>query len=91
MNSSANKVVDYTVYFVKPVQGDINKIYFSNVTGATGKELAFILTDLTGRQLRADRPGQLTYGLNAYFMDETGVQPGIYFGTVCIAATKTVS
>ena len=90
MNSSAYKLVDYTAYFGKPVQGVINKTYFSNVTGATNKELAFILTDLTDRQLRADRPGQLTCGLNAYLMDETGVQPGDYYGTVCIAATKTV-
>ena len=63
----------------------------SNMTGTTGEDLTFSLTDLTGRQLRADRPGRLTDGLSAYSMDETGVQPGMYFGTVCIAATNTVS
>jgi predicted lipoprotein with Yx(FWY)xxD motif len=130
------KVVDSTVYFVKPVSGDIFKLYFTAfagsstgvvnfnlkksagagvsdypakdlqvavypnpatttinlyVTGKTGEELTFNLTDLSGRQLRADRPGQLTNGQNAYSMDVTGVQPGVYFVTVCIAATKAVS
>ncbi len=64
---------------------------FPNLTGSTGNELTFILTDLSGRQLRADRLEQLTIGLSAFSMDETGVQPGMYFGTVCIAATNKVS
>ncbi len=66
-----------------------SRIYF-NVTGNTGKDLLFTLTDLTGRQLRADRPGKAD-GLNAYSMDVTGVQPGTYFVTVSNAATKTVT
>ncbi|MEI7662242.1 MAG: T9SS type A sorting domain-containing protein [Bacteroidota bacterium] len=130
------KIVDSTVYFVKPVNGDIYKLYFTyfagsstgvvkfnlekaagagisdpagndlnvniypnpasgrinlNITGKSGEELSFFLTDLTGRQLRADRPFRLTDGLNAFSMDVTGVQPGVYFVTVCIAATKTVT
>jgi len=129
-------VVDSSVYFVKPVSGDIYKLIFTayagsstgkvkfnvekvagagiatisrndivlnlypnpavsrinlDITGNAGEELSFFLTDLSGRQLRADRPGQLTGGLNAYSMDVTGVQPGVYFVTVCIAATKMVS
>ncbi len=66
-----------------------SRIYF-NVTGNTGKDLMFTLTDLTGRQLRADRPGK-TGGLNAYSMDVTGVQPGTYFVTVSAAAAKMVT
>jgi predicted lipoprotein with Yx(FWY)xxD motif len=62
-----------------------------HVTGVTGKDLTFTLTDLTGRQLRADRPGRKADGLNAYSMDVTGVQPGVYFVTVSNAATKTVT
>jgi hypothetical protein len=64
---------------------------FLNITGRTGENLTFILADLTGRQLRADRPGRMADGLNAYSMDVTGVQPGVYFVTVCTAATKTVT
>lgn len=62
-----------------------------NATGATGEDLTFTLTDLTGRQLRADRPGRMADGRYAYSMDVTGVQPGIYFVTVSTAATKTVT
>jgi len=51
----------------------------------------FILTDLTGRQLRADRPGYMADGLSVYSLDVTGVQPGIYFVTVLTAASKTVA
>jgi len=136
MNNFIYKIVDSTVYFIKPVSGDIYKLYFTAfagsstgvvkfnlersagagisshngndlrvniypnpasarinlyVTGKPGEELTFVLTDLSGRQLRADRPGRLTDGLNAFSMDVTGVQPGVYFVTVCIAATKTVS
>ena len=64
---------------------------FSNMTGTTGKELTFILADLTGRQLRADRPGRLADGLNAYSLDVTGVQPGVYFVAVSNAAMETVT
>jgi hypothetical protein len=128
-------IVDSTVYFVKPVKGDIYKLYFTAFAGSStglikfnleksagagispdqvnntqvtvypnpatthinlhftakaGEALSIVLTDLSGRQLRADRPGT-TNGLNAYSMDVTGVQPGVYFVTVSIAATKTVT
>jgi hypothetical protein len=136
MNNFVYKIVDSAVYFIKPVSGDIYKLYFTAfagsstgvvkfnlekaagagissqpgsdlqvavypnpvttrinlyITGKPGEDLSLFLTDLSGRQLRADRPGRLTDGLNAISMDVTGVQPGVYFVTVCIAATKTVS
>ncbi len=136
MISFTYKVVDSTVYFVKPVQGDIYKLVFTafagsstgqvkfdleksagagifdpktsdiqlsvypnpasdriniNVTGKTGEDLMLSLTDLTGRQLRADRPVRKADGTIAYSMDVTGVQPGVYFVTVSTAATKTVT
>ncbi|MDP1622291.1 MAG: T9SS type A sorting domain-containing protein [Bacteroidales bacterium] len=136
MQSFTFKVVDSTVYFVKPVQGDIYKLIFTHfagtstglvkfdlvkaagvgisetfagniqstvfpnpatsrinlyMTGITGEDLTITLTDLSGRQLRADRPGRMADGPNAYSMDVTGVQPGIYFVTVSTAATKTVT
>jgi len=62
-----------------------------SMTGQAGEELTFTLTDLTGRQLRADRPVRMADGRYAYSMDVTGVQPGIYFVTVFTAATKTVT
>jgi hypothetical protein len=55
------------------------------------EDLSFFLTDLTGRQLRADRPGRMADGLNAYSMDVTGVQPGMYFVTVSNAAMEPVT
>jgi len=136
INTFTYYVVDSTVYFIKPLQGDIYKLIFTGfaggstgivkfdlekvasagisesgtnnlhltvfpnpatdrinitVTGTTGKDLTFTLTDLSGRQLRADRPGRLADGPNAYSMDVTGVQPGIYFVTVSTAATKKVT
>ncbi|MCX6279762.1 MAG: hypothetical protein NT004_16965 [Bacteroidetes bacterium] len=51
----------------------------------------FLLTDLTGRQLRADRPGYKAERLSVYYSDVTGVQPGIYFVTVLNAASKSVA
>ena len=128
-------VPDTNVYFVKPVNGDIYKLYFTafagtstgvvkfshekaasagmndpqaneiklsvypnpantriniTMTGKTGEDLLITLTDLTGRQLRADHPGAMTAGRSAYSMDVTGVQPGVYFVTVSDAATKAV-
>jgi len=62
-----------------------------NITGMTGEELSLTSTDLTGRQLRADHPGCKADGLNAYIMDVTGVQPGVYFVSVSTAATGTVT
>ncbi len=140
MGSYTYLVPDSNDYFVKPVQGDIYKLYFTafnsgtaanspglvkfslgkvagagftalnnndiqlsvfpnpasnrihiNMTGYTGEDLTFTLTDLSGRQLRADRPRRMTDGFNAYSMDVAGVQPGIYFVTVSNAAMKTVA
>jgi len=65
--------------------------FYSKITGITGKDLTFTLTDLTGRQLRADRPGDMAGGPNAYSIDVTGVQPGIYFVTASNAAMKAVN
>ena len=62
---------------------------YSNITGFTGKDLT--LTDLTGRQLRADRPQPVADGPDAFPKDITGVQPGIYFVTVSNAAMKAVT
>ena len=86
ISQPAGKDLQFTIY-PNPASSRIN-LY---VAGTTGEELTIFLTDLSGRQLRADRPGQLTTGLNAFSMDVTGVQPGVYFVTVCIAATKMVS
>ena len=69
----------------------IQMTFNSNITGQTGKELTFTLTDLTGRQLRADRPGEMADGPGAYSGDIAGVQPGIYFVTAFNAAMKAVS
>lgn len=136
MNTFTYKIVDSTVYFVKALNGDISKLYFTSfagsstgvitfiqnrvagagigepagnalqvqifpnpatdritlhITGKTGEDLSLMLTDLSGRQLRADRPGRLADGPNAFSMDVTGVQPGIYFVTVLTATTKTVT
>jgi len=136
MGSFTYKVVDSTVYFMKPVKGDIYKLIFTafagsstglvkfdqakiageaispkptegvsvkvfpnpasdritiNLAGLTGEDFTITLTDLTGRQLRADRPGRLNNGLSAYSMDVTGVQPGVYFVTVFNAAMRAVT
>jgi hypothetical protein len=61
------------------------------VTGKSGEDLSVVLTDLSGRQLRADRPGQLADGLNAYTINVAGVQPGVYFVMVSAAAMKSVT
>jgi hypothetical protein len=71
--------------------GQLLQYSISNLFSTTGEELTFILTDLSGRQLRADRPGRMADGHIAYSMDVTGVQPGVYFVTVSNAATKTVT
>jgi hypothetical protein len=64
---------------------------FPKSTGLTGKDITITLTDLTGRQLRADRPGGMAGGHDAFLVDITGVQPGIYLVTVSTAATKTLT
>jgi predicted lipoprotein with Yx(FWY)xxD motif len=132
MNTFTYKVVDSTVYFIKPVNGDIYKLLFTafagsstglvkfdvnraagagmsepqdhaasirvypnpattsiriSTTGFAGDHYTMLLTDLSGRQLRADHPGNLA-GSGAYTMDVTGVQPGVYFITVLNAATR---
>ena len=57
-----------------------------------GKEnITITLTDLSGRQLRAECPGLVAGGPNVYSMDVTGVQPGIYFVTVVNAASRSVA
>ncbi len=61
------------------------------ITGNPGENLSVVLTDLSGRQLRADRPGQLADGLNAFSIDVAGVQPGVYFVMVSAAAVKSVT
>ncbi len=72
--------------YPNPVKDRIN-LYIS---GLTGDALTLVLTDLSGRQLRADHHARLA-GEPVYQMDVTGVQPGIYLVTVLNAATKTVS
>lgn len=133
---NAYHIVDSSVYFIKPLTGDVYKLIFTffkgtstglikfelkrsagagfpgsgdelsdvvvfpnpassriniSMTGSAGEDLTFTLTDLSGRQLRADRPGRMADGPGVYSMDVTGVQPGIYFVTVSNAATKTVT
>jgi predicted lipoprotein with Yx(FWY)xxD motif len=135
MTTFVYEIADSTVYFVRPIQGDVYKLIFTafagsstglvkfdlekvagagifdgkanvfqlnvfpnpansriniNLTGISGEDLSITLTDLTGRQLRADRPGRMTNGPNAYSLDVTGVQPGVYFVTVSAAAAKSV-
>ena len=65
--------------------------HFFHTTGKTGKDLIFILADLTGRQLRADRPGMRKEGRCAFSAGGTGVQPGDYFKNVSNAAKETCS
>lgn len=136
MGSFAYKIVDSTVYFVKPANGDIYKLVFTAfagsatgvvkfdqakaagawiggpvqptietivypnpareriniiIPGVSGEELSLFLTDLTGRQLRADQPVSVADGSTVYSMDVTGVQPGIYFVTASCAAGKSVT
>ena len=52
--------------------------------------ITIILSDLSGRQLCANRP-EKTEGLDVYSIDVTGVQPGIYFVTVLTAALRSVA
>jgi hypothetical protein len=136
MGSFSYKIVDSTVYFVRPIHGDIYKLLFTAFTGsgsgivrfttekAAGAGIAdrdqpvgelkvfpnpasekifidltdintndfFIsLSDLSGRQLRADRPKETINGASVYTMDVSGVQPGIYLVTFMSAATKKVA
>ncbi len=127
MTNFVYKVVDSTVYFIKALNGDTYKFYFTafggsttgvvkfklqkvagtalsckteqdlqlpsslNSTGMTGNGLSFFLTDLTGRQLRADRPGMRKEGRCAFSAGGTGVQPGDYFKNVSNAAKETCS
>lgn len=73
--------------FPNPASGKVN----ISVTGKPGQELTFVLTDLSGRQLRADRPSMQTDGLYVHSMDVTGLQPGVYFVTAFNAAIKSVA
>jgi hypothetical protein len=70
-----------------PVRERIN-LY---MTGTPGEELTIMLTDLMGRQLRADHPGKLAEGLNVFTVDVTGINPGTYFVTVLTATTRTAT
>lgn len=130
------EIIDSSVYFIRAMNGDIYKLYFTSfagsstgkisfmkervagvgiyekpanemnvavypnpakeriklyITGKSGEDLSVVLTDLSGRQLRADRPGRLADGLNAFTFDVAGVQPGVYFVMVSAAATKSVT
>ena len=69
---------------------DTNTFLF-NTTGLSGENSMFTLADLTGRQLRADRPQPIADGADVDLMDITGVQPGAYFVTVSNAAKETGS
>jgi hypothetical protein len=136
MGSFSYKIIDSTVYFVRPIKGDIYKLYFTAFTGSGSGVVRFntekaagagipdtrsvfqnlnvwpnpatnfinieindtfsndpfiLLTDLSGRQLRADRPKVTVNGPFVYSMDVTGVQPGIYLVTVMSAATSSVA
>jgi hypothetical protein len=64
-----------------------------NMTGTSGTDITFTFTftDLTGRQLRADRPQLKADRLNASTNDVTGVQPGNYFVNLSTAAVETVT
>jgi hypothetical protein len=53
--------------------------------------LSVLLTDLSGRQLRADRPEAMADGQSVYPFDVTGVQPGAYLVTVLNAASVSVA
>lgn len=83
----------------QPAAEDVVKIFpnpvatklFVSVKGKPGDDLSLFLTDLSGRQLRADRPGKLAEELTTCEMDVTGVQPGVYFVTVLTAANKMVT
>jgi hypothetical protein len=73
--------------YPNPAKDKINIILTDNYT----ENSTITLTDLSGRQLRADSPRKLADGLNVYSMDVTGVQPGIYFVTVVNAASRAVA
>lgn len=53
--------------------------------------LSITLTDLSGRQLRADRPEGKGMNPDIYTLDVTGVQTGTYLVTVVTAASSSVA
>lgn len=53
--------------------------------------LSITLTDLSGRQLRADRPEGKRVNPDVYTLDVTGVQTGTYLVTVVTAASSSVA
>ena len=61
-----------------------------NFSAKSGEDVFISLTDLSGRQLRADRPEGLADGKNSYVMDVKGINPGIYFIAVASASTRSV-
>jgi len=86
INEQAADAMQVTVY-PNPVRNRINL----SITGKSGEDLSIVLTDLSGRQLRADRPGHLSDGLNVFSLDVAGVQPGTYLVLVSAAAMKSVT
>ena len=86
ISENISDVMHVSVY-PNPAKNRIN----TYITGTSGEVFTVVLTDLSGRQLRADRPGRLADGLNAYTIDVAGVQPGVYFLTVSAAAMKSVT
>lgn len=136
MNSFTFQVEDSTVYFVKPVNGDIYKLVYKSFTGSASgiarfdvvkaagagiftkpvteqmlnvwpnpvrdivqieipenyiNTITISLTDLKGRQLRADRMTVKGNGPSVYSMDVTGVQAGMYLVTVSNAASSSAA
>ncbi|MEI6884334.1 MAG: T9SS type A sorting domain-containing protein [Bacteroidota bacterium] len=85
-NDLASSGLNITVY-PNPVKETLH----ISVTGKTGDEIHFVLSDLSGRQLGADHPGRLAEGLNQFSFNVTGLTPGVYFVTASTAATKAVT
>jgi hypothetical protein len=61
-----------------------------NFSAKSGEDVFISLTDLSGRQLREDRPAGLADGKNSYLMDVRGINPGIFFVAVSSATTRLV-
>ncbi|MEI6456341.1 MAG: T9SS type A sorting domain-containing protein [bacterium] len=66
---------------------DFITIFFS---AKSGEDVFVSLTDLSGRQLRSDRPEGLADGKNSYVMDVKGIKPGVYFVSVTSSSTRSV-
>jgi len=55
----------------------------------SGEDISVFLTDLSGRQLRADHPGRMAD--SHYQMDVSGLNPGVYFVRVASSSLYGVS